>query len=65
MTDAERSTGSHGFTRETQYRHASGKGIAELLDAEPTATESGVVSPRWTFPDGSAVVPGQASWRAI
>ena len=43
----------------------SGETLAELLDAEPTATESGTVYPRWTFPDGSAVVLGQGTWRTI
>lgn len=40
-----------------------GQKLAELLDAEPSATESDTVYPRWTFPDGNAVVLGQGSWR--
>ena len=35
------------------------------MDAEPTATESGTVNLRWTFPDGSAVVLGQCTWRVV
>jgi hypothetical protein len=38
--------------------NSSGDKLAELLDAEPGAVTSGVVYPRWTFPDGSAVVLG-------
>jgi len=41
----------------------SGEKLAELLDAEPMVFASGVVYPRWTFPDGSAVVLGQCTWR--
>lgn len=63
MTDAERWTAEHGFTRGTEYRNGSGQGLAELLDAELNVTESGVVNPRWTFLDGSAVVLGQCTWR--
>ena len=63
MTDAERWTAEHDFTRGTEFVNNSGQKLAELLDAEPTATESGTVYPRWTFPDGSAVVLGQCTWR--
>ena len=65
MTDAERWTAEHGFTRGTEYVSNSGEKLAELLDAEPTVTESGVVNPRWTFPDGSAVVLRQCTWRVV
>jgi len=34
-------------------------------DAELTATESGTGYPRWTFPDGSAVVLGQCTWQVV
>jgi hypothetical protein len=63
MTDAERWTAEYGFTRGTEFVNRAGQKLAELLDAEPTATESGTVYPRWTFPDGSAVVLGQCTWR--
>jgi hypothetical protein len=63
MTDAERWTAEYGFTRGTEYRNGAGQGLAELLDAEPDVTESGTVYPRWTFPDGNAVVLGQCTWR--
>ena len=63
MTDAERWTTVHGFTRGTEFVNGAGQKLAELLDAEPTATESGTVYPLWTFPDGSAVVLGQCTWR--
>jgi hypothetical protein len=43
MTDAERWTAEHGFDRETEYVSNSGEKLAELLDAEPDATESGTV----------------------
>ena len=65
MTDARRWLAAHGFTRETSYRFGAGESLAELLDAEPTANESGTVYPRWTFPEGSAVVLGQGSWRTV
>ena len=65
MTDAERWTAEHGFTRGTEYRNGAGQGLAELLDAEPDVTESGVVNPRWTFPDGSSIVLGQCTWRVV
>ena len=42
-----------------------GEKLAELLDAEPDVTASGVVYPSWTFPDGSAVVLGQCTWRVV
>jgi hypothetical protein len=45
--------------------NSSGDKLAELLDAEPDATASGVVNLRWTFPDGIAVVLGQGSWRVV
>ena len=48
-----------------QGRNKAGQGLAELLDAEPTATESGAVYPRWTFPDGSTVVLAQCTWRLV
>ena len=63
MTDAERWTAEHGFTRETLFVNATEESLAELLDAESTATESGTMYSRWTFPDGSAVVLGQCTWR--
>jgi len=63
MTDAERWTVDHGFVSGTEFVNQRGEKLAELLDAEPTATPTGVVSLRWTFPDGSAVVLGQSSWR--
>ena len=63
MTDAERWTAEHDFTRGTEFVNMAGQKLAELLDAEPIATESGTVYPRWTFPDGSAVVLGQCTWR--
>jgi hypothetical protein len=63
MTDAESWTRDHGFDRGTEFVNRSGEKLAELLDAEATATESGTAFPRWTFPDGSAVVLGQGSWR--
>jgi hypothetical protein len=43
----------------------AGQKLAEFLDAEPNARESGVVELGWTFPDGSAVVFGQANCRAL
>jgi len=43
----------------------AGQKLAEFLDAEPNARESGVVELRWTFPYGSAVVFGQARCRAL
>lgn len=61
MTDAERWTAVHGFTRGTEFVNRSGEKPAELLDAEPTVTESGTVYPRWTFPDRSAAVLGQCT----
>ena len=63
VADAERWTTEHGFDRGTEFVNSSGEKLAELLDAEPTVTESGVVNLRWTFPDGSAVVLGQRTWR--
>jgi hypothetical protein len=63
MTDAERWTAEHDFTRGTEFVNRAGQKLAELLDAEPTATESGIVYPRWTFPDGSAVALGPCTWR--
>ena len=63
VTDAERWTAEHDFTRGTEFVNRAGQKLAELLDAEPTATEWGTVYPRWTFPDGSAVLLGQGSWR--
>jgi hypothetical protein len=65
MTDARRWLAAHGFDRETVYRNGEGQSLAELLDTEPTATESGTVYPSWTFLDGSAVVLGQSSWRTV
>ena len=43
MTDAERWTAEHGFTRGTEYRNRAGQGLAELLDAESDVAESGTV----------------------
>lgn len=63
MTDAERWTAEHDFTRGTEFVNNSGQKLAKLLDAERNVTESGTVYPRWTFPDGSAVVLGQCTWR--
>ena len=63
MTDAERWTAEHDFTRGTEFVNGSGQKLAELLDSELDVTPSGVVYPRWTFPDGSAVVLGQCTWR--
>jgi hypothetical protein len=63
MTDAERWTLHRGFTRGSEFVNRSGEKLAELLDAEPDVVASGVVCPRWTFPDGSAVVLGQCTWR--
>ena len=63
MTDAERWTRDHGFVSGTEFMNPRGEKLAQLLDAEPDATASGVVNLRWTFPDGSAVVFGQATWR--
>jgi len=65
MTDAERWTAEHGFTRGTEFVNGAGQKLAELLDAELRVVASGVVYPRWTFPDGSAVVLGQCTWRLI
>ena len=65
MTDAERWTAEHGFTRGTDFVNISGERLAELLDAEPNVAASGVVNLRWTFPDGSAVVLGQCTWRVV
>ena len=56
MTDAERWTAEHDFTRGTEFVNGAGQKLAELLDAELRVVASGVVYPRWTFPDGSAVV---------
>jgi hypothetical protein len=56
MTNAERWTAEHGFTRGTEFVNSSGEKLAELLDEEPGVIASGVVEPRWTFPDGSVVV---------
>lgn len=63
MTDAERWTHQHGFTAGTDFVNHRGENLARLLDAEPTATATGVVNLRWTFPDESAVELGQATWR--
>ena len=63
MTDVERWTTEHGFTRGTEFVNHKGAKLAELLDSERGVVASGVVYPRWTFPDGSAVVLGQCTWR--
>jgi hypothetical protein len=65
MTDAERWLVAHGFERGTEFTNRSGESLAELLDAEPGVTASGVVNFRWTFSDGSAIVVGQGNWRAV
>jgi hypothetical protein len=65
MTDAERWTAEHDFTRGTEFVNRAGQKLAELLDAEATANESGTVYPRRTFPGGSAVVLGQSSWHVM
>ena len=65
MTDAKRWTDEHDFTRGTEFVNGAGQKLAELLDAELRVVASGVVYPRWTFPDGSSVVLGQCTWRVL
>ena len=65
MTDAKRWTDEHDFTRGTEFVNGAGQKLAELLDAELSVVASGVVYPRWTFPDGSSVVLGQCTWRVV
>jgi hypothetical protein len=48
-----------------EFVNEVGQNLAEFLDAEPNARESGAVELRWTFPDGFAVVLGQANCRAV
>ncbi len=61
MTDAERWIAEHDFTRGTEFVNRAGQKLAKLLDAELRVVASGVVCPRWTFPDGSAIVLGQCT----
>ena len=43
MTDAKRWTRDHGFISGTDFVNHRGENLAQLLNAEPTATESGTV----------------------
>ena len=58
MTDAEPWTRDRGLIGGTDFANHRGENLAQLLDAQSTATASGVVNLQWTFPDGSAVLLG-------
>ena len=62
QTDATRWAAKHGFTEPSVYRNSRGENICALLDAEPTATHSGVIYERWTFSDSSSIVLRHVLW---